>query len=336
MFSKAKTWSLLLALTLVSLVAAGCAIPTMTPAPVPATEAPAEAELPSIAEIVVQSTQGDPAEFTTLLAAVQAAGLAETLSGPGTFTVFAPTDAAFAALPDGALDGLLADPQGALTDVLLYHVAGEILPAAQVVESDSITTLQGDAISVKAEDGKVMLNDSVMVTATDIQASNGIIHVIDAVLLPPAPEAPAEAELPSIAEIVVQSAQGDPAEFTTLLAAVQAAGLAETLGGPGTFTVFAPTDAAFAALPDGALDGLLADPQGALTDVLLYHVAGEILPAAQVVESDSITTLQGDAISVKVEDGKVMLNDSVMVTATDIQANNGIIHVIDAVLLPAQ
>jgi uncharacterized surface protein with fasciclin (FAS1) repeats len=341
MSSKISTVSILGLFVVFALAVTQCAMPTAPVQPAAPEEAAPTAEaaeeLPSIAEIVVESANDDPAEFTTLLAAVDAAGLVDTLSGPGTFTVFAPTDEAFAALPEGTLDAVLADPEGALTDILLYHVAGEALMASDVVELDSAPTLQGGEISIEVMDGKVMLNESVTVVATDIEASNGVVHVIDAVLLPPSDEAMSGEmmeELPSIAEIVVESASGDPAEFTTLLAAVDAAGLVETLSGPGTFTVFAPTDEAFAALPEGTLDAVLADPEGALTDILLYHVAGEALMASDVVELDSAPTLQGSEISIEVMDGKVMLNDSVMVVATDIEASNGVVHVIDAVLLP--
>lgn len=122
--------------------------------------------------------------FDTLVAAVQAAGLVETLSGEGPFTVFAPTDEAFAALPEGTLDALLADPE-ALADILTYHVVSGKVLAADVVGLTSATTVQGSDIAISVVDGSVLLNDSATVTATDVEASNGVIHVIDAVILPP-------------------------------------------------------------------------------------------------------------------------------------------------------
>ncbi len=123
-------------------------------------------------------------DFTTLVAAVQAAGLVETLQGDGPFTVFAPTDEAFAALPEGTLDSLLADPE-ALAEILTYHVvAGEVL-AADVVGLSSATTVQGEDIAIEVVDGGVVLNGSSNVIATDVKASNGVVHVIDAVILPP-------------------------------------------------------------------------------------------------------------------------------------------------------
>jgi uncharacterized surface protein with fasciclin (FAS1) repeats len=120
--------------------------------------------------------------FTTLVTAVQAAGLVETLKGEGPFTVFAPTDAAFAALPEGTLESLLADIP-ALTDILLYHVVPGKVMAADVVSLTSATTAQGSDLAILVEDGKVMINDAMVIT-TDIETSNGVIHVIDAVLIP--------------------------------------------------------------------------------------------------------------------------------------------------------
>jgi uncharacterized surface protein with fasciclin (FAS1) repeats len=123
--------------------------------------------------------------FTTLVAAVQAAGLVDTLAGEGPFTVFAPTDDAFAALPAGTVEGLLGDIP-ALTQVLLYHVVSGSVMAADVVNLTSATTVQGSDITISVRDGEVYLNDTVKVIITDIVASNGVIHVIDGVLLPPA------------------------------------------------------------------------------------------------------------------------------------------------------
>ena len=136
-----------------------------------------ESELSSIAEIATEDGR-----FNTLVTALVEADLAETLSGEGTFTVFAPTDDAFAALPDGTLEGLLADKE-ALSGVLLYHVLGSVVMAESVVEVSEATTLQGSDIAVEVVDGKVFVNDS-QVIITDLEASNGVIHVIDKVLIP--------------------------------------------------------------------------------------------------------------------------------------------------------
>jgi len=287
----------------------------------------------SIAEIAVEDGR-----FTTLVTALDAAGLVETLSSEGEYTVFAPTDDAFAALPEGTVASLLEDPEGALKDILLYHVAAGVVPAETVVTLDSATTLQGEDVAISIVDGQVMLNDNAMVIITDLEASNGIVHVIDAVILPPSvTESAAEEEMAedsmmdakSIAEIAVEDGR-----FTTLVTALDAAGLVETLSSEGEYTVFAPTDDAFAALPEGTVASLLEDPEGALKDILLYHVAAGVVPAETVVTLDSATTLQGEDVTVTVIDGEVFLNDIVKVLITDIEASNGVIHVIDAVLIP--
>jgi uncharacterized surface protein with fasciclin (FAS1) repeats len=288
------------------------------------TEVPMEEEMPgTIVDIAVADGR-----FTTLVTAVTEAGLAETLSGEGPFTVFAPTDDAFAALPEGTIEALLEDPQGALTDVLLYHVVDGAVMADTVVTLDSAKTASGENVSITVNDDGVFLNDSVQVIITDIAASNGVIHVIDGVLLPSSMMA--EEEMPgTIVDIAVADGR-----FTTLVTAVTEAGLAETLSGEGPFTVFAPTDDAFAALPEGTIEALLEDPQGALTDVLLYHVVEGAVMAETVVTLDSAMTVGGEEVSITVNDDGVFLNDSVQVIITDIAASNGVIHVIDGVLLP--
>jgi uncharacterized surface protein with fasciclin (FAS1) repeats len=131
---------------------------------------------------IVDIAAGNP-DFSTLVAAVKAAGLVETLSGDGPFTVFAPTNEAFAKLPEGKVDSLLADIP-TLKKILTYHVVAGKVMAADVVELESAATVQGDEVKFAVVDGKVKLNDSAMVTATDLEASNGVIHVIDTVLIP--------------------------------------------------------------------------------------------------------------------------------------------------------
>jgi len=477
--------------------------------------------------------------FQTLVAAVTAADLVDTLKGEGPFTVFAPTDDAFAALPEGTVEALLGDIP-ALTDILLYHVVGGAVMAETVVTLESATTVQGSDVSITVNDEGVFLNDTVQVIITDIVASNGVIHVIDSVLLPPVDDmmeesmddmddmmedsvhirvahfspdtpgvdvyvdgaaaienlefpaitdwielpagsynlavapagtslddaaiGPADFDLPAGAWITVSavgslsngtlapaiviedystieagnarvavfhaiedapavdvwangavlvsqlafpgtqgsndgmvivdvpagtydlqvvptgatepvvldlpgtvleanmnyfvaavgtlanpsvalSATNNPlpniveiavadGRFQTLVAAVTAADLVDTLQGEGPFTVFAPTDDAFAALPDGTVEALLADIP-ALTDILLYHVVGGEVMAETVVTLESATTVQGSDVSITVNDDGVFLNDTVQVIITDIQASNGVIHVIDSVLIPS-
>ncbi|MFM7233052.1 MAG: fasciclin domain-containing protein [Flavobacteriales bacterium] len=270
----------------------------------------------TVVDIVVASPN-----HNTLEAAVIAAELADDLSGPGPFTVFAPTDAAFAALPAGTVDALLADPTGDLANILLYHVLGLQALSTDLTNGMMVTTLQGEEIVVTIDMNGVFINNA-QVTVADIQASNGVVHVIDAVLLPPV--------MPtnSIMDIVAGSDV-----HNTLEAALVASGLNETLANPGDFTLFAPTDAAFAALPAGAVDALLADPFGGLVDVLLYHALGGTALSTDLADGLMVTTLQGQDVTVTINANGVFINDAQVIIA-DIMADNGVVHVIDAVLLP--
>ena len=292
---------------------------TSVPASSPATATPQpEAATPEAQPATIVDIAVSDGRFETLVTALGAAGLVETLQGEGPFTVFAPTDDAFAKLPDGTVESLLANIP-ALTDVLLYHVVPGAVMAADVATLDSADTVQGDSVAIAVDGGTVRINGAQVVIA-DIQASNGVIHVIDSVLLPP--EEPA-----SIVDIAVADGR-----FETLVAALGAAGLAETLQGDGSFTVFAPTDDAFAKLPDGTVESLLADIP-ALTDVLFYHVVPGAVMAADVVSLDSADTVQGDSVAIAVDGGTVRINGAQVVIA-DIEASNGVIHVIDSVLIP--
>jgi uncharacterized surface protein with fasciclin (FAS1) repeats len=324
-------------------------------------------ETNTIADIVVASAGSDTPEFATLLAAVSAADPAvlEALSDPeAELTVFAPTDAAFAALAealgDEAFAAVLADP-AALTNILLFHVVSGVVPSADLVAtleagggSASVPSLQGQNIDfVLNEDGSITVNGNanLVLDMVDIAADNGIIHVIDAVILP---------ETRTIAEIVIASTESETPEFTGLLGAVLAAdpSVVETLSDPAAeLTVFAPTDQAFAdleaALGSDAFAGVVADP-AALTDILLYHVlpgvyyAGDIagaadmammgdLPEGVMMNDDgslTVTMANGDTATVTIDaDGNVFINDA-QVVAVDIEAANGVIHVINAVIVP--
>jgi uncharacterized surface protein with fasciclin (FAS1) repeats len=267
----------------------------------------------TVVDVIVNSP-----DHNTLEAAVIAAELDGTLSGDGPFTVFAPTDAAFDALPDGTVDALLQDPTGDLAQILLYHVLGDQVQSSSLVNGQSVTTLNGKDINVSISNGNVFINN-VLVTMADIPADNGVVHVIEAVLLPPTI---------TVVDVIVESPI-----HNTLETAVIAADLATTLSGDGPFTVFAPTDAAFDALPDGTLETLLQDPSGTLTDILLYHVISAEVPSTALSTGQTIATINGKAISVLIENGDVFINNA-RVTMANIATDNGIVHVIDAVLLP--
>lgn len=271
--------------------------------------------------------------FDTAYEAVIAAGLADTLaSADNTFTVFVPRDGAFNALAaanPAALPYLLGDPEGALTDLLLYHVVPGRLTAADVVGETSLTTLQGDDITVEVnDDGDVFINGA-RVVATDIPAKNGVIHVIGDVLVPAGltlPEAPKaiDSDLDTIATILAEDGR-----FTTLLNALEATDLADTFTSAGDYTLFAPTDEAFAELGD--ID--LTEDQ--LKAILLFHVVGDSLTRDQLATDDLVPTLfRGKPIIVN-RDGPMIQNLSgAGVDTFNIQASNGIIHVIDSVMLP--
>ena len=257
--------------------------------------------------------------FKTLAAALTAAGLVDTLKGKGPFTVFAPTDDAFAKLPEGTLETLLKpESKKALTDILTYHVAAGSLLAADVVKKTLIDTVNGAPVKIKVDGSKVFINDA-QVVITDIRTANGVIHVIDSVILPP--------------KDIVDTAVAD-GRFKTLATALTAAGLVDTLKGKGPFTVFAPTDEAFAKLPAGTLNALLAD-KAKLTAILTYHVVSGRVMAADVVKLTTANTVNGKPVTIKVDGGKVYINDA-QVIITDILTSNGVIHVIDKVILPPQ
>lgn len=262
---------------------------------------------------------------TTLLSAVSAAGLVETLATGGPFTVFAPTDDAFAALEaavPGIIDELLSDPTGALTQVLLYHVVAGATFSGDLTDGQEITTLQasGQTVTVTLDGGNVFINDA-QVIVEDIEATNGVVHVIDAVLVP-------EDET-TIWDVVVESDV-----HTTLEAAVLAAGLDGPLNNLDLeLTLFAPTDDAFAALGT-AVDDLLLDPTGALANVLLYHVVGGAALSTDLSDGLEVLTAQGETVTVTITGENVFINDA-QVIVEDIETSNGVVHVLDAVLLPA-
>ncbi len=268
----------------------------------------------------IVDTAVEAGSFNTLATALTEAGLVDALKGEGPFTVFAPTDDAFAALPESTVESLLKpENREMLVSILTYHVVPGKVMAEQVMGLNAAETLNGQRVDIMVKDGSVMI-DGAQVVMTDVEASNGVIHVIDSVIMPSS-------------QTIVDVA-GEAGSFKTLLAAAQAAGLAEALMGEGPFTVFAPTDDAFAKLPAGTVESLLMKENLAkLQGILQYHVVPGRVFSDAVVGMDSVKTLDGSEINISVMDGKAMANESVIV-ATDIDASNGVIHVIDAVLIP--
>ncbi|MDJ0952972.1 MAG: fasciclin domain-containing protein [Acidimicrobiia bacterium] len=347
-------WKRLVPFILVlALVAAACGgddadETTTTDAPA-TTEAPAEGS--SVVDLAVEN-----GGFSTLVAAIEAAGLVETLDGEGPFTVLAPTneafDAAFAALGITA-EELLADTD-TLTQILTYHVL-PLEANSQLVstlDGEMVETVNGQSVSIAVNSGVITVDGAEVVSA-DLEADNGVIHVINSVLLPPdvaealgvamdddmvdettttttTTEAPEE--LGTIVDVAVESG-----EFPTLVAALQATGLDEVLSGEGPFTVFAPTEDAFAAALEAlgiSAEELLADTE-TLTSILTYHVVAADAPAEVVVTLDGqdVETVNGATVLVTIDGDNVMVNDA-NVVAVDIFGSNGVIHVIDSVLLP--
>ncbi|MGB5461747.1 MAG: fasciclin domain-containing protein [Aureibaculum sp.] len=260
----------------------------------------------TIVDIVVADER-----FTSLVGALSAAELVDALNGEGPFTVFAPTNDAFAALE--------SVPQGEmLKQVLLYHVVSGKYRTQKLLKKEMVETLQGENIKISLnENNEIVINDTVKLLQSNIRAKNGIIHVIESVLIPPSFQS-----LPSIVEIATSDD-----DFSTLVGALQAADLVTTLEGDGPFTVFAPTNDAFAALD--------AIPEGDdLKEVLLYHVVSGKYTGAELLEKQTVTTVQGEEVTIEWMDGKVVLNGTVTVVIADIMASNGIVHVIDGVLIP--
>ena len=260
------------------------------------------------------------ADHNTLEAVVGLAGLDGALDSPGAFTVFAPTDAAFALVPQPIIDALIADPTGILTFILTYHVVPSVALSTDLSDGMVITTLSGVDAYVSIVNGNVFINHAQVIVA-DIVTDNGVVHVIDAVIAPGV-----------IANNVWEIIQGSPVH-TILETGVLAAGLDGTLQNDYFFTVFAPTDAAFGALPAGTIESLIANPT-ALTDVLLYHVVGSEVPANSLVDGQNIEMLQGDNTTITLGMSGAMINNANIVPPVDLRAWNGFVHVIDAVLLP--
>jgi transforming growth factor-beta-induced protein len=384
MLTRNRTTKVLLAAASFSLIAAACgsdendAVSTDAPA---ATDAPVETEAPMTTEAMEMEdgpfgpacsavpTEGegsfagmtdDPAAtaasnnplLSTLVTAVGEAGLVDTLNSDGPFTIFAPVNDAFAALPPDALEAVLADTE-LLTSILTYHVvAGESLDAEALGAAGSADSVNGATLEFGADGTTV---NGVDVLCSNVMTANATVHIIGEVLMPPAdemdemeegammPSGPLCSAVPADGEGSFDGMTDDPAAtaasnnpvLSTLVAAVQAAGLVDTLNSDGPFTIFAPANPAFDALPEGTLDAVLADTD-LLTSILTLHVvAGEQLSSADLAELDSVTTVNGADITLEAgDDGTLMVNGQASVGCADIQTANATVHVIDAVLMP--
>jgi len=277
---------------------------------------------PSVVDIATYSS-----DFSSLVSAVVKAELAGTLSGDGPFTVFAPTNDAFAALFAAlgitSLDEVSMDD---LTSILTYHVVGDNVLSSEI-SAGPVNTVSGEPFEVTI-DNAVILNGTIKVVATDIQGTNGVVHVIDAVLVPPMQKSN------TIADIAVANS-----EFSILVEALMKADLVGAVADEeAELTVFAPTNDAFVALlSDLGVGSLDEVPVETLTDILLYHVIGSKAMSTDLSSGyyPTLSTYSGNNLSMYVMvDGGVYINKNTMVTAADIEADNGVIHVVDKVILP--
>lgn len=285
---------------------------------------PAPAPTPDI----VTLAQATP-DLSILVEAVVAAGLVDTLKGTGPFTVFAPTNAAFAAVLTelGLTKAQLLADKPLLTTVLTYHVLPSRVASSAIPFGKGITTVQGSILKIDSVAGSVVITDgrnrTSKVVTPDVAASNGVVHIVDKVILP-------------ANRTIVQTAQALP-QFSILVEAVVAANLATTLSGTGPFTVFAPTDTAFANLLTelGVTKAALLANTALLTKVLTYHVVSGRVLKAEVPLNTAIVTVQGDTLSVgsnlAITDQRGRTSN---ITGTDLLTSNGVIHVIDKVILP--
>ena len=266
--------------------------------------------------------------FKTLLAAARAAGLVDTLKSDGPFTVFAPTDKAFSKLPEGTVESLLKpENKSRLAAILKYHVVPGRVSSRQAASINSAETVLGESLDVTylassnpdRVPSRLLINDATVIRA-DIQARNGLIHVIDSVLMPKKRD-------------LVQTAR-EAGSFKTLLAAAEAAGLVETLKSKGPFTVLAPTDEAFSRLPEGTVAALLKkENRSRLKKILTYHVIPGRFVAADVSRLQSARTAAGSSVPISACTDGIRIGGARVVKA-DIAASNGLIHVIDSVLIP--
>ncbi|MEZ4711799.1 MAG: fasciclin domain-containing protein [Caldilineaceae bacterium] len=305
----------------------------------------------TIAEIISTSVG-----FGNLTTALESANLMGLLNGPGPITLFAPTDNAFVNYPEQTIEDLLANP-AILSDLLQYHLVVDNSPAAQLAELGGIVTYLGEPANITiSADGEFFVND-VVIVQTDIQAANGVIHVINGLLAPPSaqsllssrtvnPQAETDAGARDItleqlaaldtSALTVQQIISSVAGFSTLTAAVDSAGLNDALSSGGPVTLLAPTNGAFAELPENELERLLNAAPDELVQLLQYHIILDGATSGDLAQLGSGLTAAGEPVTVAVNnDGVITLNGgAATVFMADIEASNGIIHAISAVLTP--
>ena len=274
---------------------------------------------------IVELARATPV-LSTLVTAIETAGLSSTLKGPGPYTVFAPTNAAFDKLPDGVLEDLLANPS-ILAQVLQYHVVSGKVMSSDVTTGSVPTLLSGASVDLEVMGASIMINDLATVIAADQEATNGVVHIIDEVLIPPSIELPKDN--------IVEIAQATP-ELSTLVAVLtKFPDLVTALSSEGTYTVFAPTNDAFAALL-AAIGQSSADdvPESVLRTILEYHViATAAVMSGDLSDGQTAEALSGEEISVAIDENGVFISGA-KVAVPDVEASNGVVHVIEDVMVP--
>lgn len=271
----------------------------------------------SSAQTIVDVAQST-GTHNTLVDLVVQANLAETVGGPGPLTVFAPTDDAFAALPESAAKYTTPEWSAHLTDILTYHVVSGKVMSTDLALDANVTMVNGGTTTITSL-APPMINTAT-INPADVEATNGVVHVTDQVLLPT-----------SVTSNIVDIAVGAE-DFSTLVSLVGAAGLAETLSSEGPFTVFAPTNAAFAALDESVVTYLTSEEgKDDLTKILTYHVFPGVVYQSAVPTAE-VEMVSGDSASVKADPPMI---DSANIVPGQVLASNGVIHAIDAVILPS-
>lgn len=276
-------------------------------------------------------------DFDTLLSALNAAELTDTLKGEGPFTVFAPTDKAFNKLPSGTVEELLKpENKDMLVNILKYHVVDKKLMAKDIVSMTSITMLNGESAVIDAKANKVSI-DGADIVITDIETSNGVIHVIDSIMVPGVDIRPPaimdKTEIEVATKDIMDTAMAD-GNFKTFVSAVEAAGLTATLKADGPYTVFIPSDKAFNKLSKGTLEDLLKpENKDKLVDILKYHVVDKKLMESDISTMTTVQMLDGKDATIEMKNKKISI-DGANISDTDIMASNGVIHVIDDLMMP--
>lgn len=272
--------------------------------------------------------------LSDLEALVDAAALADNLQQDGPFTVFAPTNDALAAFNASAA----TDEDVTMTDILLYHVMNGEYYASDLIQEEAVITLAGEYIFFSATENEgqtgVVINESVPVVRADIEASNGVVHIIDEVLTIPEGNSALASDEGSPDESIVEVLDED-GRFDTLLSLLEEAGLMDELQNVNSnYTLFAPTDEAFEQADSELVEEWASDPEGALNTILSYHVINDRLTINQIANDDYLPTIEGRAIAVSIDEFvRVYLNGR-QVQDFNILADNGIIHVVDEVILP--